>query len=52
MPLIAGNWISTVYLRYHYVVDDLAAFLLIPFVVWVVGAWGRRFIDSRDDPRG
>ena len=25
-PLIIGNWISTIYLRYHYAIDDVAGF--------------------------
>ena len=27
-PFIAGNWVSTLYLRYHYAIDDLAGFVV------------------------
>lgn len=37
-PLIAGNWISTLYLRYHYAIDDLAGFVLA-FLTIVAAAW-------------
>lgn len=30
LPLVAGLWVSTIYLRHHFVVDLLAAFLLAP----------------------
>lgn len=28
LPLVIGNWLSTIYLRYHYTVDLLAGFIL------------------------
>lgn len=31
-PLVLGNWVSTLYLRYHYGVDVLAAAALVPLV--------------------
>lgn len=36
LPVIVGNWISTVYLRYHYLIDVLAGFALVPIVYKVV----------------
>lgn len=38
LPLILGNWISTVYLRYHYTVDVLAGFLLALFSLGITEA--------------
>lgn len=43
LPLTVGNWVSTVYLRYHYLVDVVAGFALVPPIHWAVGAWTRRF---------
>jgi len=37
-PLILSLWASTVYLRYHYVVDCIAGFLLAPFA-FVLANW-------------
>jgi membrane-associated phospholipid phosphatase len=45
-PFVAGLWLSTVYLRHHYVADLLAGWLLAPLAAW--GAprldawWARR----------
>jgi membrane-associated phospholipid phosphatase len=30
LPLVVGLWVSTIYLRHHYVVDLLAGFALAP----------------------
>jgi len=43
LPLVLGNWVSTVYLRYHYLVDLLAAWVLIPIVYFGVHRWMDRF---------
>ena len=29
-PLVLSLWVSTVYLRYHYLVDCVAGFVLVP----------------------
>ncbi|HET7745812.1 MAG TPA: phosphatase PAP2 family protein [Vicinamibacteria bacterium] len=45
LPLSIGLWVSTVYLRHHYVVDLLAGWLLAPAAMWVaprVDAWWAR----------
>ena len=46
LPFSIGLWLSTVYLRHHYVVDLLAGFLLAPVAVWLAprldAAWARR----------
>jgi membrane-associated phospholipid phosphatase len=34
LPLVVGLWVSTVYLRHHYVVDLAAGFLLVPLALW------------------
>jgi membrane-associated phospholipid phosphatase len=40
LPLVVGNWISTIYLRYHYLVDVLAGFALVP-IVYRLAKWAR-----------
>ncbi len=35
LPFAVGLWVSTIYLRHHYVVDLLAGWLLAPVAVWV-----------------
>jgi hypothetical protein len=42
-PFIVGNWIGTIYLRYHYSIDLLAGFLLVPLVHELVRSYMRRF---------
>ena len=42
LPFVVGNWIATVYLRYHYVVDLIAGWALVPLVY----AAARRFARS------
>jgi membrane-associated phospholipid phosphatase len=42
LPFASGLWVSTVYLRHHYVVDLFAGWLLAPVAVWVaprLDAW-------------
>jgi membrane-associated phospholipid phosphatase len=34
LPLVLGLWISTIYLRHHYVVDLLAGWMLAPVALW------------------
>jgi len=33
VPFVLGLWVSTIYLRHHYVVDLLAGFLLVPIAI-------------------
>jgi len=45
VPFVLGLWISTVYLRHHYVVDLIAGWLLAPVAVWAaprLDAWWSR----------
>jgi membrane-associated phospholipid phosphatase len=45
LPFAVGLWVSTVYLRHHYVVDLLAGFLLAPLAVLLaprLDAWWAR----------
>jgi membrane-associated phospholipid phosphatase len=46
LPFSIGLWLSTIYLRHHYVVDLLAGFVLAPIAVWLAprldAAWARR----------
>jgi membrane-associated phospholipid phosphatase len=42
-PFVVGNWVSTLYLRYHYLIDVVAGFALVPIVYAAVRAWTRRF---------
>ena len=37
-PFVVGNWISTIYLRYHYAVDDVAGFIVAVASVLLAGA--------------
>ncbi|HEY8147542.1 MAG TPA: phosphatase PAP2 family protein, partial [Vicinamibacteria bacterium] len=42
LPFSLGLWISTIYLRHHFVVDLLAGWALAPLAVWVaprLDAW-------------
>lgn len=45
-PVVVGNWVATLYLRYHYLIDVVAGFALVPIVLAVVRAWTRRFPPS------
>jgi membrane-associated phospholipid phosphatase len=46
LPFVLGLWVSTIYLRHHYVVDLLAGFLLVPVALWAAprldGWWAAR----------
>ena len=45
VPFVLGLWVSTIYLRHHYVVDLIAGWLLAPLAVWVaprLDAWWSR----------
>ena len=46
LPFALGLWVSTIYLRHHYVVDLLAGWLLAPGAAWLAprldAGWGRR----------
>lgn len=35
LPFVVGLWISTVYLRHHYVIDLLAGWALAPVAIWL-----------------
>ncbi|MBX7223241.1 MAG: phosphatase PAP2 family protein [Blastocatellia bacterium] len=48
LPFVVGNWISTIYLRYHYTVDVIAGFLLVPMVIAFVDWWNRK--PGRQEP--
>ena len=45
-PFIVGNWVATIYLRYHYTIDVVAGFLLVPAVLYTVSWWERRFAEA------
>jgi membrane-associated phospholipid phosphatase len=34
VPFVGGLWLSTIYLRHHYVVDLFAGWLLVPLALW------------------
>jgi membrane-associated phospholipid phosphatase len=46
LPFVVGNWIATIYLRYHYTIDVAAGFLLVPIVHYLVQFWMRKFPES------
>lgn len=53
LPFAVGNWLATVYLRYHYLVDVVAGFLLVAVVYAAVGWWMRRFpVEEPPDASG
>jgi membrane-associated phospholipid phosphatase len=35
LPFVLGLWVSTIYLRHHYLVDLIAGFLLVPIAAWL-----------------
>jgi membrane-associated phospholipid phosphatase len=42
VPFVLGLWVSTIYLRHHYVVDLLAGWMLVPVAAWLaprLDAW-------------
>ena len=45
LPFALGLWVSTIYLRHHYVVDLLAGWALAPVAV-CAGAPPRRVVDA------
>ena len=45
MPLILSLWFSTVYLRYHYLVDLVAGFILAPLCFWLTNYLFSRYAD-------
>ena len=60
LPFVLGLWVSTIYLRHHYVVDLLAGWLLAPLATSLAprldGWWARRqralgFPTARGAPR-
>jgi membrane-associated phospholipid phosphatase len=42
-PLILSLWVSTVYLRYHYLIDVVAGLLLAPVSFWLANQLFRKF---------
>lgn len=42
-PVIVSLWVSTVYLRYHYLVDCVAGLILAPLSFWVANWLFKRF---------
>jgi membrane-associated phospholipid phosphatase len=36
LPVVA-NWVSTVYLRYHYLVDVFAGWVVAAVAIWIAG---------------
>ena len=46
LPFVLGLWVSTIYLRHHYVVDLLAGWLLAPVAV-AARAAPRRLVGAR-----
>jgi len=57
LPFAVGLWVSTIYLRHHYVVDLIAGWMLAPVAVWLaprVDAWwaGRQRAMGYETARG
>ncbi len=57
LPFVLGLWVSTIYLRHHYVVDLIAGWFLALFAAWVaprLDAWWARQQRALgyDPPRG
>jgi membrane-associated phospholipid phosphatase len=57
LPFALGLWVSTIYLRHHYVVDLVAGWMLAPVAAWVAprldGWWqskARGYTAARGDP--
>jgi membrane-associated phospholipid phosphatase len=56
-PFVLGLWVSTIYLRHHYVVDLLAGFALAPAALWLAphidGWWaGKQRARGEEPARG
>jgi len=41
-PLVFSLWVSTVYLRYHYLIDCVAGLILVPLCLWLANELFRR----------
>jgi membrane-associated phospholipid phosphatase len=56
LPFVLGLWLSTIYLRHHYLVDLLAGFALAPAAVWTAPRidswWARRQRALGEEPAG
>jgi membrane-associated phospholipid phosphatase len=50
-PFVLSLWFSTVYLRYHYLVDVLAGLLLAPICFWFSNWMFNRFGEIKIGPR-
>lgn len=50
-PFVLGNWVATLYLRYHYTVDVVAGLVLIPCVVVICRRLAIERTDSELSPR-
>jgi membrane-associated phospholipid phosphatase len=44
LPLAVGLWVSTIYLRHHYVADLLAGWALAPLAVWAAPRLDRAWV--------
>jgi membrane-associated phospholipid phosphatase len=42
-PLILSLWLSTIYLRYHYLIDCVAGLILAPLCFWLANTLSKRF---------
>ena len=42
-PFVLSLWVSTVYLRYHYLVDVLAGLVIAPLCFWFANGLSKRF---------
>jgi len=47
IPLVAGLWVSTIYLRHHFAVDLIAGFALAPLAYWLAPRLDRWWMDRR-----
>jgi membrane-associated phospholipid phosphatase len=54
LPFVLGLWVSTIYLRHHYVVDLLAGFALAPVALWLAprvdGFWAGKQREQGEEP--
>jgi membrane-associated phospholipid phosphatase len=54
LPFVVGLWISTIYLRHHYVVDLVGGWALAPVAAWLAPRvdswWGRKQRDLGYEP--
>jgi hypothetical protein len=42
-----GIWLATIYLRYHYVADLTAGFILAAFALWLTNRWEKSFSETQ-----